>query len=88
MQLSFCFRFPKKDDEVFCAYTLPYTYSALQAHLKHLKLLASDYPYEFIRFESFGTSLGQIDIPIIKISNKNLETDSYDEKPVIVIIGR
>lgn len=60
----------------------------MQAHLRHLKLLAKDYPYEFIRFDSFGTSLGQIDIPIIKISNKNQDSGQFDDKPVIVIIGR
>ena len=44
--------------------------------------------YEYVRFESFGTSLGNIDIPILKITNKNEETQQYDEKPIIIIIGR
>ena len=41
MELSFEYSFVKKNDEVFCAYTVPYTYTHLQAHLKHLKLLNS-----------------------------------------------
>ena len=34
MQLSFTYTFAKPYDEIFCAYTLPYTYSTLMAHLK------------------------------------------------------
>jgi hypothetical protein len=35
-----------------------------------------------------GNSLGNLEIPLLKISNKNSETDEYDPKPIIVIIGR
>ena len=69
MTLSFTYTFQIKDDEVYCAYTLPYAYSQMQAHLKQLKLLAADYPYQIVKFESFGTSLGNLDIPILKIQN-------------------
>jgi murein tripeptide amidase MpaA len=47
-------------------------------------LLAADYPYEIVKFDSFGTSIGGLDIPILKIQNKNKVTD----KPIIVLIGR
>jgi len=60
----------------------------MNAHIKHLKMLASDCPYEFLRFDSFGTSLGGLDIPLLKITNKNEDTGLFDEKPIIVIIGR
>lgn len=39
MQLSFTYSFQTANDEVFCAYTVPYNYTALQAHIKQLKLL-------------------------------------------------
>ena len=42
----------------------------------------------FVRFESLGLSLANIDIPLIKISNKNDETEKFEDKPIIVIIGR
>jgi murein tripeptide amidase MpaA len=35
-----------------------------------------------------GTSLAGIDLPILKISNLCDDSDSYEEKPIIVIIGR
>jgi murein tripeptide amidase MpaA len=38
--------------------------------------------------ESFGTSLGNLDIPILKISNKNSDTGSFEDKPIIIVIGR
>ena len=41
-----------------------------------------------MRFESFGTSLGNLDIPILKIQNKDKEKNEYIDKPIIVIIGR
>lgn len=42
-----------------------------------------------MRVESFGTSLGGIDIPILKISNRNEDTEKFEEnKPIIIIIGR
>jgi hypothetical protein len=78
--LSFEYYFKHVNDEVKCAYTVPYTYTALQAHLKQLKLLSKrstgkqkvlfiDLDPPFIRFESLGTSLGSLDIPLLKVSN-------------------
>jgi hypothetical protein len=42
MMMSFSYVFKRAEDETICAYTLPYTYSAMQAHIKHLKMLATD----------------------------------------------
>jgi hypothetical protein len=88
MTLSFTYTFKVENDEVFCAYTVPYSYSVLQTHLKHLKLLANKERFDFIRFESLGLSLGGIEVPLLKISNKNEDTEVYDDKPIIVVIGR
>jgi hypothetical protein len=88
MTLSFTYTFKNENDEVFCAYTVPYSYSALQTHLKQLKLLADKEKIDFIRFGSLGLSLGGIDVPLLRISNKNDDTEVFDDKPIIVIIGR
>jgi murein tripeptide amidase MpaA len=88
MTLSFTYTFQKENDEVFCAYTVPYSYSSLLTHLKQLKLLVNKEKFDFIRFESLGLSLGGIDVPLLKISNKNDDTEVYDDKPIIVVIGR
>ncbi len=79
MQLSFCYTFEEINDEVFCAYTVPYTYSAVLAHLKQLKLLSTG----IAKHTNLGSSLGGINIPLLKISN-----NFCDLKPIIVIIGR
>ena len=70
MQLSFSYTFQKENDETFCAYTVPYSYTALQTHLKHLKLLVQKEKFDFIRFESLGLSLGGIDVPFLKITRQ------------------
>jgi len=33
MQLSFSYTFDYASDEIFCCYTIPYTYTEMQAHL-------------------------------------------------------
>jgi cytosolic carboxypeptidase protein 2/3 len=43
--------------------------------------------YKFVEFESAGTSIGGLDIPIIKVTN-NDQDDVIPERPIIVIIGR
>ena len=119
--MSFDYTFQFCNDEVFCAYTVPYTYSQMQLHIKMVKQLSDEsrkcsHPlshnlarhnfaanktrsvilkltrffcvdYKFIRFESMGTSNGGMDIPILKISNKNSKGE-YDDKPIVLIIGR
>jgi hypothetical protein len=42
MQLSFTYQFQTANDEVYCAYTVPYNYTALQAHIKSLRLLTAE----------------------------------------------
>jgi hypothetical protein len=39
MQLSFDFTFREGGDEVFCCYTIPYSYSEMLIHINELKLL-------------------------------------------------
>lgn len=83
MQLSFEFNFRYGGDEVLCCYTVPYTFTELQAHINELKALTKferKYrysppnpsffaEYKIIRFESIGQSLGGVDIPLLRISN-------------------
>lgn len=38
--------------------------------------------------DSLGTSLGGLDVPILKITNINENTGQYDEKPIIIVMGR
>ena len=42
--------------------------------------------FKFIKFETMGSSNGNIDIPLIKISNR--AKNNNDPKPIICIIGR
>ena len=61
-RLSFNYEFEFEDDEVFFAYTIPYTYSQM---LKDISIL----PKRFVRTEILGRSLTGVDIPILHISN-------------------
>ena len=65
---SFSFDFEYTGDEVYVAYTVPYTYSQIQNHIEFLKNLDDENYYNFIKFESIGKSRGGLDIPIIKIT--------------------
>jgi hypothetical protein len=67
MQLNFTYTFEHPNDEVFIAYTIPYTYSSLMVHLKQLKLLSGQHEIEIVKFASLGLSLGGIEIPILKV---------------------
>ena len=80
--LSFDFQFMIGGDEVFCCYTVPYTYSEVLAHLEEVRRLhAASRKYsllttmvcclafKFIRFRSIGKSISGIDMPLLKISN-------------------
>ena len=68
--MSFEYTFMYAGDEVYCAYTVPYTYTQMLTHIKHLKLLSDDSHYKLIRFDSLGSSNGNIDIPLLKITNR------------------
>lgn len=41
--MSFDYSFMYAGDEVYVAYTVPYTYTQMQTHIKHLKLLSDEY---------------------------------------------
>ena len=98
MQLSFSFTFAHGGDEVFCSYTVPYTYSEMTSHMESIRTAAErqcknkykvdDLFYaekQFVHFGSIGKSMGGMHIPIIKITNPS----SGDiKKPVVMIIGR
>ena len=68
--MGFDYTFMHPTDEVYVAYTVPYTYTQMLTHIKHIKLLSDEYHYKFIKFDSLGPSNGNIDIPLIKITNK------------------
>lgn len=84
--MSFEYDFMYAGDEVYVAYTVPYTYSQMLSHIKQLKLLSDDSHYKLIRFDSLGHSNGNVDIPLLKITNRS--KSETEPKPVIVIIGR
>ena len=83
MELQFDFSFEEPNDELFCCYTVPYTYTEMTIHLHEIKALTAKKHFDFLKIESIGQSLGGIDIPIVKISS-----GSDKKKPVVVIIGR
>ena len=83
MQLTFNFNFEYGGDELFCCYTIPYSYHDLQSHINDLRLLSNKTATKFLRFESIGKSIGGLPIPILRISHSHTTT-----KPVIMIIGR
>lgn len=83
--MSFDYTFMYAGDEVYVAYTVPYTYTQLQSHIKQLKILSDESHYKLIKFDSLGLSNGNVDIPLLKITNKSKNTEP---KPIIFIIGR
>lgn len=60
--MSFDYKFDYGDDEVYVAYTVPYTYTQLQSHIRQIKDVAETSPYQFLRVHSIGKSLGGLDI--------------------------
>ena len=52
MQLSFLYNFEQGGDEVFCCYTIPYSYTDMQLHLEHIKKSKN------AKVESIGQSIG------------------------------
>ena len=40
--MGFDYTFKYASDEVYVAYTVPYTYSQMLTHLKHLRLLSDE----------------------------------------------
>ena len=83
--MTFDYTFEYTSDEVYVAYTVPYSYSQVQTHLEFLKGLDDENRFNLFRVESAGTSRGGVDVPIIKITGKE---KSKRQKPVIVVISR
>lgn len=84
--MSFDFKFDYEADEVYVAYTLPYSYTQLQSHISQIKAISETSPFQFIKFSSIGKSNGQVDIPLLKITNPDKKKNPF--KPVVVILGR
>ena len=84
--MSFTYKFDYDDDEVFVAYTIPYTYTQMQSHIRQIKELAEASPFNLVKFSSIGQSNGGVDLPLLRITNQT--TKIYFQKPTIVIIGR
>jgi len=85
--LSFDFKFEFGNDDVFIAYTVPYTYTKIISHIKQLKLLSDSTRADFVKFKSIGKSNGGLDMPLIQISNPS-KIGPDPGKPTILIIGR
>ena len=83
--LTFDYTFEYTSDEVYVAYTVPYTYSQVQTHIEFLKGLDDENYYNFLRYESAGVSRGGVDVPVIKVTSVE---KGKKEKPIIVVISR
>ena len=84
--MSFDFKFNYEADEVFVAYTIPYTYTQMQMHLRQIRDVAEMSPFQFVKFSSIGKSNGGVDLPLVKITNQDKKKNP--SKPTIVIVGR
>lgn len=67
--MSFDYKFENGGDEVFVAYTVPYTYTQMQSHFRQIREVAETSPFQFIKFSSIGKSNGGVDMPLLKITN-------------------
>jgi hypothetical protein len=65
-ELAFTYDFKTKNDTVYFAYCVPYTFSKLQAHLKALSKVPES--SKFLREEHFCYSLSGVSIPILTIT--------------------
>ena len=83
--LGFEYTFEYTGDEVYVAYTVPYTYSQTLTHIEFLKSLDDENYYNFLRFESAGRSRAGVDVPIVKLTSVE---KGKKEKPVVVVISR
>lgn len=66
-EMGFTYDFRNKEDTVYFAYCLPYTYSKLQANLK--SLYRQPFVPSFFREDHFCFSLSGISLPIITITS-------------------
>ena len=83
--MSFDYKFDQGGDQLYIAYTVPYTFSMIQSHLSRLKTLDAEFPNQkCMSFSSIGKSNGNLDLSMIKITNPN----PNPSKPAIFIIGR
>lgn len=66
-EMSFTYDFRNKDDTVYFAYCLPYTYSKLQSFVKSLHRLPN--ASSFLREDHFTSSLTGVSLPILTITS-------------------
>ena len=88
--MSFDYKFETGNDEVYMAYTVPYSYTQMMSHIKQLKDVAENSPQgkKIVNFSLLGKSIGGLDMPLIKITNRNSEGQIEISKPTVLIIGR
>ncbi|CDW80274.1 zinc carboxypeptidase family protein [Stylonychia lemnae] len=73
----FEYKFEHAGDEVFFAYTVPYTYNQLQNHIRQLTSLldgkidnrSNFLVQQYLKVETLGHSTGSIQIPLLKIQS-------------------
>jgi len=76
-QLSFSYDFQYDNDEVYFAYSMPYSFSMCLNFIKHIahgqqqNLVSNkmNLDYKIFDFQVLTQSLGGVDVPIITISN-------------------
>ena len=66
-ELQFTYDFKNKDDKVYFAYCIPYTFSKMQQHLKIL--VTNPDKQKFVREEHFCYSLSGVSVPIITVTS-------------------
>lgn len=88
--MSFDYKFEFGNDEVYMAYTVPYSYTQMMQHIKQLKDVSENSPQgkKIVNFGLLGKSIGGLDMPLIKITNRNSEDKIEVSKPTVLIIGR
>ena len=82
--LSFDFCPAGRDDKVWLATTVPYTYSRLWKVIKLVQADERTYETSHVRVESLGKSLGLADIPVVSVTNPF----SSAKKQVVVAVAR
>lgn len=92
-QLQFKYHFKEKNQQVYFAYAIPYTYSRLQHFITDVSLKHG----RFIKLSKLCETLGGLDIPMLTITNgpegeensdDNITMTEVRKKKVVLITGR
>ena len=76
-QLQFNYNFTEPNQEVYFAYSVPYTYTDLEKFIKEIK---EDYP-TLLTSKRLCESLGGVDLPLLTITNPDSERDGEENIP-------